>query len=156
MSTTSGANEIPSSAERSRRSWRDREECEKKREREREIRNSCCEQWTRRYDKRLSRFVAFQQTRHEGETKQGMKGRIFPLTSPYLGQTRLAVASYSFYFVREITARRCRNCAGKVLICGSRPRPARYRPAFVWISLNFLSRNARGASEEISRWWKIP
>lgn len=94
------------------------------------------------YDERLSRFVAFQQTHREGKTKQKRKGRIFPLTSLYLGPPLVATV-YSFYFVREITVRRW-NCVEKVLICGSRCsrfRPTRYRPAFVWISLNFSPRD---------------
>lgn len=103
------------------------------------------------YDERLSWFVAFQQTHREGETKQERKGRIFPLTSPY--RPPLVAAVYSFYFVRKITAHRW-NCAEKVLICGpycTRPRPTRYRLAFVWILLNFSSQD-----DEISwnHWWK--
>lgn len=61
----------------------------------------------RRYDKRLSRFVAFQQTRREGETKWGgkgrRKGRIFPLTSPHTPPFPPSAILYSSYFVREIT-----------------------------------------------------
>lgn len=104
------------------------------------------------YNERLSWFVAFQQTHHEGEAKQERKRRIFPLTSPYLGSPFVA-AVYSFYFVRKITAHRG-NCTEKVLICGSycsQPHSTRYRLAFIWILLNFSSQDG-----EISwnHWWK--
>lgn len=86
---------------------------------------------TQRYDERLSWFVAFRQTRHKGKAKQQQKRRIFPLTSLYLGPPLIA-AVYSFYFVREITAR-CWNCVEKVLICGSHCSRPRVRRVIVWL-----------------------